>query len=140
MIVSSHKKCFKELSLLETFDERFSYLKLSGSVGKSIFGFDRYMNQVFYRSKEWARVRDQVILRDNGCDLGIRGYEIGATLLIHHMNPITLEDLEEMNPEILDPEFLITTMNSTHQAIHYGNGKLLTVPPKPRQPGDTKLW
>lgn len=135
-----HKKCFKDLSVLSTFDERFNYLKLFGSVGKAIFGYDRYMNQVFYKSKEWQRVRDYVIVRDRGCDLGIAGHEIGATLLIHHMNPITLEDLESMNPEILDPEFLITTMNSTHQAIHYGNGNLLSASPKSRRPGDTKLW
>jgi hypothetical protein len=134
------KRTFSEISRLKTFDERFNYLQLTGTVGKSIFGLDRYMNQVFYKSREWFRIRDQVIIRDNGCDLGISGYEIRFKILIHHMNPITLSDLENMNPEILDPEFLITTTNSTHQAIHYGDGTLLARVPKPRRLGDTKLW
>lgn len=138
--MQAHKKCFHEISKLSTFDERFDYLKLDGAVGKAIFGFDRYMNQVFYRSREWKRVRDIVIIRDEGCDLGIPGYGIRIKLLIHHMNPITLDDLERMNPAILDPEFLITTTESTHQAIHYGNRDSLFRELKVRSPGDTKLW
>lgn len=134
------KRSFRELSRLKTFDERFEYLKLKGLVGKSIFGLDRYMNQIFYKSNQWLNVRDHVIARDNGRDLGIPGYEISSKILIHHMNPITLEDLEEMNPEILEPDFLITTTNSTHQAIHYGDGSLLIKVPIPRRSGDTKLW
>ena len=135
------KRCFSELVRLKTFDERFAYLKLKGSVGKSIFSLDRYLNQVFYKSNEWLRVRDQVILRDRGCDLGVPGLEISSKLLVHHMNPITIEDLDpEINLEILNPEFLITTVHSTHQAIHYGDKNLLLLNSKSRKPGDTKLW
>jgi hypothetical protein len=134
------KRSFSELKRLKTFEEKFEYLRLNGSVGRSIFGFDRYMNQVFYKSRDWLSVRDHVIVRDNGCDLGVLGYEIRSKILIHHMNPITLEDLETPNPEILDPNFLITTTNETHQAIHYGDQTLLFKLPKERVSGDTKLW
>lgn len=134
------KRSFQDLKHLHTFEERFNYLKLSGVVGQSIFGFDRYMNQVFYKSKEWIKARDLTILRDEGRDLGIPGYEIRRGFLVHHMNPISLDDLDPINPEILEPEFLITTIPSTHQALHYGDNSLLSRIPKKRFPGDTKLW
>src|SRR5699024_3472662 len=108
--------------------------------GESTFGFDRWINQQFYRSREWRYVRDEVILRDNGCDLGISGREIHRDLLIHHMNPVTARDIEEGAEWILDPEFLITTTKNTHNAIHYGNGNSLHRPIVARRPGDTKLW
>ncbi len=134
------KRSFSELRRFKTFEERFEYLRLNGSVGRAIFGFDRYMNQVFYKSREWLNVRDHVIVRDIGCDLGILGREIHSKILVHHMNPITLDDLEQMNPDILNSDFLITTTNETHQAIHYGDQSLLFKLPRERVSGDTKLW
>lgn len=131
---------YSELVTFETLEERYEYLKLMGVVGKQTFGWDRFYNQRFYHSNEWKRVRDFVIVRDNGCDLGIPGFEIRAKLLIHHMNPIWVEDLKHGNPDILDPEFLITTCERTHQAIHYGDKSLLPEVPIIRRPGDTKLW
>lgn len=131
---------YRDLKRLDTFEDRYRYLRLQGSVGRDTFGFDRHVNQKFYRSREWKQVRDFVITRDNGCDLGIDGYEIYSDLLVHHMNPIQLEDIERGNRNILDPEFLITTTHRTHNAIHYGDESLLAIPKEPRQPGDTKLW
>ena len=131
---------YSELESLKTLEDRYSYLKLNGSVGKTTFGWDRYFNQRFYHSAEWKRVRNIVILRDNGCDLGILGFEIHDKVLIHHMNPIWLEDLNQKNPDILDPEFLICVSPMTHQAIHYGDKSLLPQVPIIRHPGDTKLW
>lgn len=133
-------RTYSELRWLLTFDERYDYLKLGGEVGRSTFGFDRWINQQFYRSHEWHRVRDVVILRDNGCDLGIAGHEIHSQLMVHHMNPITSQDLENREEWVLDPEFLITTTHRTHNAIHYGDNSLLPKPPVERRPGDTKLW
>lgn len=134
------KRCFQSLKNFKTFEERFDYLKLEGIVGARSFGFDRYINQGFYKSREWIQARNEVILRDRGRDLGIDGYEIKIRLLIHHMNPITLEDLESGNPEIINPEFLITTTHRTHQAIHYGDSNLLHKLPVKRFLGDTNLW
>ena len=114
-------RCYSELILLPTFEERYRYLRLNGAVGEETFGFDRYMNQVFYRSPEWKQIRDVVIARDMGCDLGIAGREIYRRPLIHHMNPIRPEDIRERRGMILDPEFLITTIHETHLAIHYGD-------------------
>jgi hypothetical protein len=131
---------YSELSRLETFEERYQYLKLSGVVGESTFGFDRWINQEFYRSREWKHVRNEVIVRDNGCDLGILGYEIYKNLLIHHMNPISMKDIEHGESWILDPDFLITTSFRTHNAIHYGDDSLLPREPVVRRSGDTKLW
>ena len=131
---------YSELSRLETFEERYDYLRISGSVGAATFGFDRYLNQRFYRSQAWKDARDFVIIRDNGCDLGDPDREIHSKILIHHMNPISPEDLEDFNPEILDPEFLITTCHDTHNAIHYGDASLLISLPKERRPGDTVPW
>jgi hypothetical protein len=128
------------LKRLETFDDRFEYLKLNGEVGRSTFGFDRYINQSFYHSHEWKQVRDAVILRDNGCDLGISGYEILTGLLIHHMNPITVDDIFHGEEWIINSDFLITTQQNTHNAIHFGNKNLLPKIVTSRTPRDTKLW
>jgi hypothetical protein len=133
-------RTYSELRRFDTFEQRFDYLVLGGEVGKSTFGFDRWINQRFYRSREWQSVRDLVVFRDEGCDLGIPGYEIHARLMVHHMNPITPEDLERGEDWVLDPEYLITTTHRTHNAIHYGSDALLVKPPVQRRPGDTKLW
>lgn len=133
-------RSYSELRRLLTFEERFKYLKLRGRVGQATFGTDRYINQAFYTSAQWRRVRELVIVRDNGCDLGIDGYDIHSGLYIHHMNPMTVEDIETGNPDILDPEFLITVAHQTHNAIHYGDENLLPRPVIERKPGDTKLW
>lgn len=133
-------RCYSELCRLETFEERYQYLQLKGSVGESTFGFDRWLNQRFYTSHEWRNVRSQVILRDNGCDLGVLGYEIVSGLVVHHMNPVTRPNLLSRDVWILDPEFLITTSLNTHNAIHYGDESMLPRGPVVRQPGDTKLW
>lgn len=130
---------YTELSSLKTFDERFEYLVLKGRVGMETFGFERVFNQQFYRSLAWKRARRNVLLRDNNCDLGIDGYDIPSGLHIHHMNPITRYDLKHMNPDILDPEFLISTSFQTHNAIHYGSKNLLTPSFTDRKPGDTWL-
>ena len=136
----SRIKTYSELSRLETFEERFDYLSLAGTVGAATFGFDRWVNQQFYTSRQWKQVRYEVISRDNGCDLGVPGYEIGIYLLIHHINPITIDDIYNGEDYILNPEFLITTTRKTHNAIHYG-GEIKT--PRvvlQREPGDTQLW
>jgi len=133
-------RTYSELRRLETFKERYNYLKLRGVVGDPTFGFDRYMNQQFYASSQWRDIRNQIIVRDEGCDLGIRGYEIHNRLVIHHMNPMTVTDIVHGDPSILDPEFLITTTHITHNAIHYGDESLLPRVPVQRRPGDTKLW
>lgn len=132
-------KSYSELMKLETYEERFEYLKLSGAVGRETFGFDRYLNQAFYTSPEWKKARDTVIVRDNGCDLGVEGYEIRQKPIIHHMNPITKEQVENRDPIIFDPENLITCTHRTHNAIHYGDSSQLPIT-KERRPGDTKLW
>jgi hypothetical protein len=131
---------YSELSRLETFEERFEYLSLKGIVGEGTFGFDRWLNQGFYRSREWKQARNYVIVRDNGCDLGIPGYEIYYGLLVHHMNPISMEDISKGHKAIIDPNYLITTSLPTHNAIHFGDESLLPRGPIVRQPGDTKLW
>lgn len=134
-------RTYTELSKLKTFEERFEYLRLDGQVGKETFGFDRIFNQNFYRSVEWKRVRDQVIIRDCGCDLGVLGHEIyGQRILIHHMNPISLEDLERRSEILMNPEYLITTIHNTHQAIHYGDEDLLIKLPRERTKNDTCPW
>lgn len=133
-------RTYKELSRLHTFEDRFEYLKLSSYVGRDTFGYDRYLNQKFYRSKEWLQVRQHVIARDMGCDLGIEGYEIHDRIIIHHMNPILPDDIIHSNEDIIDPEFLITTTHSTHNAIHYGAAGRIPHQHIERFPGDTKLW
>ncbi len=133
-------RTYKELSRFNTFEERFEYLRLNGSVGRDTFGFDRFINQQFYRSREWKRVRDIVIFRDNGCDLGIEGYEIPGRILIHHINPIRLDDIENASEYLLNPEYLITTTHDTHNAIHYGDVSLLPKAPVERSRFDTCPW
>lgn len=131
---------YSELIQWTSFEDRFDYLSLGGSVGCSTFGFDRYLNQRFYTSKEWKDIRNHVIARDRGLDLGVEEHEIFDKILIHHMNPIQPSDIVEGSMDILDPEFLITTSHKTHNAIHYGNRDLLASAPIERRPGDTKLW
>ena len=133
-------RSYSELIKLKTFEERYKYLQLGGSVGKDTFGFDRYINQRFYRSQEWKSVRNQVIVRDNGCDLGVEGYEIHGRIYIHHMNPILLKDIEDCTEFLLNPEYLITTTHRTHNAIHYGDESLLILDPVVRTANDTCPW
>lgn len=133
-------KRYSELVKLPTFKERYEYLKLNGVVGKETFGFDRYMNQTFYKSPEWKRIRDAVIIRDGGCDLGITGHDIYGKIIIHHMNPIIPDDIINRSDILLDPEYLIATTNETHQAIHYGDETLLIKEPVKRFSGDTCPW
>lgn len=134
-------KSYSELSQLETFEERFEYLRLDGIVGKDTFGFDRIFNQKFYRSEEWKQVRDFVIVRDNGCDLGIEGHKIfGNRIIIHHMNPISIDDIRHSTRNLLDPEYLITTIHRTHNAIHYGDEDQLIKAPIERVRNDTCPW
>jgi len=134
---------YSDLMQLQTYEERLEYLRLRGSVGKDTFGFDRYLNQLFYRSAEWKRVRDIVIIRDNGCDLGMPGYEIGDKIFVHHMNPITINDIEDATDFLLNPEYLICVSKETHDAIHYGTdiaGYAERKKVVERKPNDTKLW
>lgn len=133
-------RSYSELRRIRTFRERFDYLQLKGEVGSSTFGFDRYINQRFYTSRQWRQVRDQVIARDGGLDLGVEGYEIFDRIIIHHMNPMHVEDIESGVYDIMDPRFLITTTHRTHNAIHYGDEKLLARPYVERRRGDTNLW
>jgi hypothetical protein len=133
-------RTYSELIELDTFEDRYRYLALRGSVGYSTFGFDRYIGQNFYTSREWRQIRQHLILRDNGCDLGLDGYEIHGKLLIHHMNPLTVEDITHGDDSIIDPEYLITTTHQTHNAIHYGDERQLPRPLVARSPGDTRLW
>lgn len=133
-------RTYKELSRLKTFEERFDYLKLSGSIGTETFGFDRYVNQMFYRSKEWKSIRNHVIVRDNGCDLGIEGREIQKGIIVHHINPIKIDDIVSATEFLMNPDYLICTSLKTHNAIHYGDSNLLDKDPIIRRPGDTKLW
>ena len=131
---------YSDLRRLDTFEDRYEYLRLLGSVGQATFGFDRYINQQFYRSTQWKQIRDHVIARDRGLDLGVDGYEIYDKIIIHHMNPMTVEEIEHGNSDILDPEFLISTTHRTHNAIHYGDRSLLVKPLVKRTRNDTKLW
>lgn len=134
-------RSYSELRRLDTFEERFRYLMLRGQVGYATFGWDRWMNQQFYTSTEWKHVRQQVIARDRGCDLGVEGFEIHDRVYIHHMNPMTKEDITHGNDDILNPEFLISVTHKTHNAIHYGDESILQRRTLvERRPGDTKLW
>ena len=134
------RKCYTELSKLTTFNERFNYLKLDGIVGEETFGYDRILNQLLYKSKKWRKARDEVLIRDNGGDLGLKDYPINGRAIIHHMNPITVEDVLNDKPEIFDPEYLITVSNSTHNAIHFSNENNLQKDPIERTQNDTCLW
>lgn len=137
--MSTSIKTYSELIILPTFIERFQYLKIDGRVGEETFGYDRYLNQVLYRSPEWKRFRRDIILRDGGCDLACEGHEIFGAALIHHINPITVEDILERHPKIFDPENVITTILNTHNAIHYGDEDLLGIFTE-RTPNDTCPW
>ena len=133
-------RTYSELIKFPTFEERFRYLCLNGDVGKETFGFDRYLNQQFYRTAEWRRLRDQLILRDNGCDLGVDGYQIYGRIIIHHMNPITKDDLIHQTDFLLNPEYLICTCHKTHSAIHYGDESILEQVITERSKNDTCPW
>ena len=140
MTSATNIRTYSELITLPTFKERYRYLRLKGFVGEETFGYDRYLNQVFYKSKEWMDIRDYVIVRDNGCDLGIPGREIHSRILIHHMNPITKQDILNRSEFLLDPEYLISTIKVTHDAIHYGDENLLMEEPIIRTENDTCPW
>lgn len=133
-------RTYSELCALQTFEERFEYLRLNGVVSQLTFAEYRFINQEFYNSPLWKRIRDQVIIRDLGCDLGVPGYELEDGIYVHHMNPIMLEDIEEDSPYLTNPEFLITTSFNTHQAIHYGSSDFLLTLPAERSPWDTCPW
>lgn len=136
-------RTYSTLISFKTFDERFEYLRLFGSVGKDTFGFDRYLNQQFYKSKEWRDMRNRIIVRDNGCDLAMPEHEICGLIYIHHMNPITIQDIDESSDYLLNPEYLICVSKSTHDLIHYGNNENISMYKKrivDRTPGDTLLW
>lgn len=133
-------RTYSELITLPTFEERFRYLQLNGQIGKDTFGFDRYLNQMLYRSQRWKSVRDQIIIRDNGCDLGVEGHDIYGKIMVHHMNPITLADIEKESEFLFNPEYLICTTHNTHNAIHYGDESLLITTPIERTKNDTCPW
>lgn len=140
ILVMKMLRTYSELIKLKTFDERFEYLKLGGTVGDITFGFDRYLNQSFYHSREWKAIRREIIIRDDGNDLGIDGYSIESVIHVHHMNPMMVHDLLDDIDKILNPEYLICTSPRTHKAIHYSNKDILCKDPVVRFPGDTKLW
>ena len=140
MIQMERNRTYSELITLPTFEERYRYLQLKGSVGEETFGFDRYINQKFYNSQEWKNTRDYIIVRDQGCDLGIEGYEIHGRIYIHHMNPVLLKDVMYRTEYLTNPEYLITTTHSTHNAIHYGDENLLIKTPIARSKNDTCPW
>lgn len=133
-------RCYKELIRLPTFEERFKYLQLHGTVGAETFGYDRYLNQMLYHSDNWKDIRQIVIIRDNGCDLGCEDRPLYSRIIIHHMNPITLEDITSNSKYLLDPNYLVVTSITTHNAIHYGDESLLPKGPVERRPNDTCPW
>lgn len=133
-------RCYKEMRTYLMPYDRYAYLRIGGAIGDSTFGFDRYLNQAFYSSKEWLDARRDVILRDNGCDMGIDGYPISGYIIVHHMNPITIEDIESRNEDIFNPEYLVCVSPRTHRAIHFGDAELLPKEPVARKAGDTCLW
>lgn len=139
-VIQMNIKTYSELITLPTFEERYRYLRLGGKVGEETFGFDRYLNQIFYNSKEWKSIRDHVIIRDNGCDLGLADREIYGKILVHHMNPINVDDIINRSQYLLDPEYLISTVKNTHDAIHYGDESLLIIAPTERRKNDTCPW
>ena len=133
-------KSYRNLILLPTFEERYEYLKIQGVVGESLFGFDRYMNQEFYTSKEWRQFRNRIIARDEGCDLGLKDYPIGGRVIIHHINPLVIADFENSTDALFDPDNVICVSNNTHEAIHFGAERLLPATPIERRPNDTIPW
>lgn len=133
-------KTYSELITLPTFKERYEYLKIGGKVGDETFGFDRFLNQAFYKSKEWLPTRDRTIVRDNGCDLAMEGFDIFGRIIVHHLNPIALDDILAMNDLVLNPEYLVCVSHKTHQAIHYGDANLLPKGLIERRKNDTCPW
>jgi hypothetical protein len=133
-------RSYRELIRIPTFEERYNYLKLTGVVGGATFGFDRHLNQMLYRSNRWRTLRNQIIVRDNGCDLACEGYEINDQIVIHHINPLSAEDIENGSDLVFDPNGLVCTSHRTHMAIHYGDSRQLPQPLVERRPGDTTLW
>lgn len=133
-------RCYKELIRLKAFEERYEYLRLGGIVGESTFGFDRWLNQLLYSSSEWNKIRNKIIIRDNGCDLGVEGYDVHNRIIVHHMNPLIIEDVRNVSPDIFNEEYLISCSQRTHNAIHYGNSNLLPKGPIERRPWDTCPW
>ena len=139
--IAMNDKSYSEMITMSEFDDRFRYAKLDGQVGMGTFGFDRYLNQQFYRSKEWKRLRDQIIIRDNGCDLGVPGHEISGKIYIHHLNPLSPEDITESTEKLFDPDNLVCVSAETHNAIHYGDESILEKNKiVERSPGDTCPW
>lgn len=133
-------RTYLELCQIPTFEDRYEYLRIGSRVGESTFGFDRYLNQALYYSPRWRKTRDGILIRDNGNDLGLEDYPIKSRIVVHHMNPLSIEDVEEMRDEVFDPRFLICVSENVHRAIHFGDASLLPKPPIERRPGDTKLW
>lgn len=133
-------RTYSELITLPTFEERYRYLKLGGKIGVETFGYDRYLNQILYNSPEWKTFRHKMIIRDNGCDLAMEGFEIYGMILLHHINPISVEDVLRRDPKIFDPENVVSTVLNTHNAIHYGDESLLMLSPTPRVANDTCPW
>lgn len=133
-------KTYSELIAFPTYEERFRYLQLKGAVGKDTFGYDRYLNQILYNSQEWKRFRDKIIIRDNGCDLACEGYNIHGRILVHHINPIRVDDVINRNPIVFDPENVVCVTHNTHNAIHYGDESLLILAPVERTKNDTCPW
>lgn len=133
-------KTYSEMVKFNTFKERFNYLSLKGTVAEETFGFDRYLNQHFYKSRDWKRLREQIIVRDFGCDLGVHGYDIVGKIIVHHMNPIALRDLYNFTDFLLNPEYMVCVSHSTHNAIHYGDDSLIIDTPVERKPNDTCPW
>lgn len=138
--MSTTNRSYAEFARINNFEDRYAYLRVSSSIGIATFGFERWLNQAFYTSTQWRQIRQEVIARDRGCDLGIEGYELYDRIYVHHMNPMTVEQVDKGDPAILDPEFLISVSLTTHNAIHYGDERLLVKPLVQRRRGDTKLW
>lgn len=138
--MSSLIRRYSELRRLNSFKERYEYLRLAGIIGESTFGFDRYLNQLLYTSAKWKKVRNEIIIRDNGCDLGVPGYDLKTKIIVHHMNPLTIKEVEEVSDDIFNPEYLICVSQRTHNAIHYGDASLLPHLPVERRPNDTCPW
>ena len=133
-------RTYSELITIPTFEERYNYLKLNGIVGKETFGYDRYLNQLLYRSSDWRSFRDRIIIRDNGCDLACEGFELQSRIIIHHIDPITVEDIINKHPKVFDSENVVSTSHNTHLAIHYGDKNLISIGPINRHKNDTCPW
>ena len=133
-------KSYSELMLLKTFEERYEYLRLDGIIGEYTFGSHRYLNQKFYNTPEWRKFRNEIIVRDNGCDMGLAGYDIYGRIHVHHINPITIDEVVNNTPSLFDPENVVCVSLGTHNAIHYGDESLLFVELVERKPNDTRPW